>query len=107
MSRRIAIVLFNLGGPEGQEDVRPFLRNLFRDPAIIGAPGPIREALAWFISTTRAKSARANYAMMGGGSPLRPETERQARALGEALAGSGPLPLWARFWNLSRSRSIA
>lgn len=86
MSRRIAIVLFNLGGPDGQEDVRPFLRNLFRDPAIIGAPGPIREALAWFISTTRAKSARANYAMMGGGSPLRPETERQARALGEALA---------------------
>ena len=47
MARRIAVVLFNLGGPDKPENVRPFLRNLFRDPAIIGAPGLIREALAW------------------------------------------------------------
>lgn len=81
MARRIAIVLFNLGGPDGPDDVQPFLRNLFRDPAIIGAPGPIREALAWFISKTRAPSARKNYELMGGGSPLLPESEKQAEAL--------------------------
>lgn len=89
-SPRVAVVLFNLGGPDGPEDVRPFLRNLFRDPAIIGAPGPVREALAWLISTTRAKSARANYALMGGGSPLLSETRRQADALEAALAAARP-----------------
>ena len=88
--RRIAVVLFNLGGPDGPEDVRPFLRNLFRDPAIISAPGLIREMLALLISTTRAKSARANYAMMGGGSPLLPETKKQAETLETALATTRP-----------------
>lgn len=85
MARRIAVVLFNLGGPDGPRSVRPFLRNLFRDPAIIGAPGPIREFLAWLISTTRTKEATENYAKMGGGSPLVPETEKQAAALTAAL----------------------
>ena len=79
--RKVAVVLFNLGGPDGPKAVRPFLFNLFRDKAIIGAPAPIRYALAALISTTRAKSARANYAIMGGGSPLLPETEKQAKAL--------------------------
>lgn len=87
MSRRVAVVLFNLGGPDGPEAVRPFLYNLFRDPAIIGAPGPIRLALAQLISRTREKSAKANYALMGGGSPLLPETRKQAEALSAALAG--------------------
>ena len=32
---RLAVVLFNLGGPDSLEAVRPFLFNLFRDPAII------------------------------------------------------------------------
>lgn len=79
--RKIAVVLFNLGGPDGPGSVRPFLFNLFRDPAILGAPAPIRLALAALISTTRAPSARKIYALMGGGSPLLPETERQAEAL--------------------------
>ena len=83
--RRVAVVLFNLGGPDGPGSVRPFLFNLFRDPAILGAPTPIRLALAAFISATRAPSARKNYAMMGGGSPLRPETEKQAVALSHQL----------------------
>jgi len=87
---KLAVVLFNLGGPDGPDDVQPFLRNLFRDPAIIGAPGPVRELLAWFISTRRAATARANYAKMGGGSPLLPETRRQADALTDALCAARP-----------------
>ncbi len=83
---RLAVVLFNLGGPDGPEAVRPFLFNLFRDPVIIDLPGPARLALAALISTTRAKSARANYALMGGGSPILKETEAQADALEQALA---------------------
>ena len=39
---RIAVVLFNLGGPDGPKAVRPFLYNLFKDPAIIGAPAFVR-----------------------------------------------------------------
>lgn len=85
-TEKLAVVLFNLGGPDGQDSVRPFLRNLFRDPAIIQAPVFVREPLAWLISTLRDKSARENYAKMGGGSPLLPETEKQARALESALA---------------------
>ena len=102
--KKLAIVLFNLGGPDGPDSVRPFLRNLFRDPAIIQAPGLIREALALFISTVRAKEARANYAKMGGGSPLLPETIRQANALADHLAPQWPdyeIRIWPamRYWH--------
>lgn len=84
-SRRVAIVLFNLGGPDGPAAVRPFLFNLFNDGAIIAAPQPIRFLLAQLISRTRERTARANYAHMGGGSPLLPETEKQAQALEAAI----------------------
>ena len=86
---RVAVVLFNLGGPDRPAAVRPFLFNLFNDPAIITLPNPARLALAALISTTRAKSAKANYARMGGGSPLLPETTAQAGALETALKGAG------------------
>lgn len=85
-SRRVAVILFNLGGPDGQKDVQPFLFNLFSDGAIIGLPQPFRFFLASLISNTRAKGARANYALMGGGSPLLAETVKQAGALEAALA---------------------
>ena len=79
--RRIAVVLFNLGGPDDQASVKPFLFNLFNDPAIIGLPGFARTPLARLISRRREASAQANYRRMGGGSPLLPETRRQAEAL--------------------------
>ena len=84
--RRIAVVLFNLGGPDDQASVKPFLFNLFNDPAIIGLPGILRTPLARRIAGRREKLAQANYALMGGGSPLLPETRRQAAALEAALA---------------------
>lgn len=84
--RRIAVVLFNLGGPDDQASVKPFLFNLFNDPAIIGLPGLVRTPLAKLISGRREKTAQANYAHMGGGSPLLPETRKQAAALETALA---------------------
>jgi ferrochelatase len=84
--RRIAVVLFNLGGPDDQASVKPFLFNLFNDPAIIGLPGVARTPLARLISSRREAGAQANYALMGGGSPLLPETRRQAEALTDALS---------------------
>lgn len=83
---RLAVVLFNLGGPDHLDAVRPFLFNLFNDPAIIGAPGPIRWALAKIISGRRAPVAREIYARLGGKSPLLEQTQAQARALEAALA---------------------
>ena len=88
--RRVAIVLFNLGGPDDQASVKPFLFNLFSDPAIIGLPNPFRALLARLISSRRETSAQANYALMGGGSPLLPETRRQATSLAETLSALLP-----------------
>lgn len=85
-SRRVAIILFNLGGPDEQKAVRPFLFNLFNDKAIIGAPQPFRFFIAQLISRSREKLAKANYALMGGGSPILPETRKQADALETAIA---------------------
>ena len=84
--RRVAVVLFNLGGPDSLQAVRPFLFNLFRDPAIIGLPTPARQAIAALIATTRNKTAQTNYALMGGASPLLRETQAQADALQQALS---------------------
>jgi ferrochelatase len=85
MTARIAIVLFNLGGPDSLSAVRPFLFNLFSDPAIIGLPGIARTPLAWLISKRREKKAQGIYALMGGRSPILPNTEAQAKALTGAL----------------------
>ncbi|WP_158768158.1 ferrochelatase [Terricaulis silvestris] len=85
-SRRVAIILFNLGGPDKQDAVRPFLFNLFNDKAIIGVPQPFRYFIAQLISRRREKLAKANYALMGGGSPILTETRKQAEALETEMA---------------------
>ncbi|HEV2363799.1 MAG TPA: ferrochelatase [Caulobacteraceae bacterium] len=82
---RVAVVLFNLGGPDSLAAVRPFLENLFSDPEIIGAPAVVRPWLARAIARTRASAARRNYAHMGGGSPLLRQTRAQAEALERRL----------------------
>jgi ferrochelatase len=82
---KLAVVLFNLGGPDGPDAVRPFLFNLFKDPAILQLPAIARYPLASFISRSREKLAKANYGLMGGASPLLAETQAQARALEAAL----------------------
>ncbi|WP_372781204.1 ferrochelatase [Phenylobacterium sp.] len=87
---KLAVVLFNLGGPDRLKAVKPFLFNLFRDPAIISLPAVARYPLAALISTTREKTAQANYAIMGGASPLLAETRAQARVLETALKAKAP-----------------
>jgi protoporphyrin/coproporphyrin ferrochelatase len=86
---RLAVVLFNLGGPDGPDAVQPFLRNLFSDPAIIALPGIVRLPLARLIARRRAAVAREIYAKIGGRSPIVAETQKQARALEAALSGDG------------------
>lgn len=86
MTDRVAVVLFNLGGPDRPESIRPFLFNLFNDPAIIRQPRPLRWALARLISRRRAPAAEKIYRRLGGRSPLLERTGAQARALERALA---------------------
>ena len=90
-SRRVGIVLFQLGGPDTLEAIEPFLYNLFCDPDIIDFPFARigRKPLAKLISTTRARKVQHHYASIGGGSPIRRHTERQARALEAELRGQG------------------
>ena len=76
-----AVVLFNLGGPNSPEAIRPFLANLFADPAILRMPAPARWFLSHLIAARRTPVARATYARIGGRSPLLEETEAQAGAL--------------------------
>jgi ferrochelatase len=85
---KVAVVLFNLGGPDGPDAIEPFLRNLFSDRAIIALPAPLRLPLAWWIAKRRAPIARHIYDQIGGGSPIVPETQAQARALELALASA-------------------
>lgn len=82
---KIAIVLFNLGGPDKMESVKPFLLNLFSDPAILRVPFFVRPLLARIITAARTKPASANYAILGGSSPLLGLTNDQARALEAAM----------------------
>ena len=99
--RRIAIVLFNLGGPDEPKAVQPFLFNLFNDPAIIRLPGVLRTPLAHLISRRRGREAQEIYGYLGGGSPLLANTECQAKALETALAGSMNAKVFIamRYWH--------
>jgi protoporphyrin/coproporphyrin ferrochelatase len=81
VARRVAIVLFNLGGPDRPEAIKPFLRNLFLDPAILRVPFFVRPFLARIIARARVAPATANYALLGGKSPLLGLTLEQAVAL--------------------------
>src|SRR5207247_3088200 len=87
---KAGVLLFNLGGPEKLNDVKPFLYRLFSDPEIIHVKWPpLRKAIAYAIATLRKKTSQGYYAQIGGGSPLRRLTEEQARALAEELKRRG------------------
>jgi ferrochelatase len=111
-TRRVGIVLFQLGGPDTLEAIEPFLYNLFCDPDIIDFPFARigRKPLAKLISTTRARKVQHHYATIGGGSPIRRFTERQARALEAELARMGldaRCFVAMRYWHPFTSEAIA
>src|SRR2546427_6217273 len=85
---RLGVVLFHPGGPDSPAAVEPFLYNLFCDPDIINFFGAslARRPLARWIAHRRAGIVREHYDAIGGQSPIRDLTERQARGLEQALA---------------------
>jgi ferrochelatase len=87
------VLLLQMGGPATLDDVRPFLRNLLSDPAILAMPAFVRIPLARFIAWRRAPHVIEQYRAIGG-SPIGATTARQATALEAALATAGrPMPV--------------
>lgn len=96
-------MLLNLGGPDSLEAVEPFLFNLFSDPDIIPLPFGklLRKPLARFISSRRSKEVAERYSIIGGKSPIRELTEKQARALQAELDKTGGCKVFIamRYWH--------
>ncbi len=79
--KKVAVILFNLGGPLSLEGVHKFLLNLFYDPAIVRIPSFFRFFLAHYLSIKRAPIAKKIYKYLGGKSPLLENTIAQEKAL--------------------------
>ncbi|MCI0707976.1 MAG: ferrochelatase [Ignavibacteriae bacterium] len=91
MSQKVAVLVFQLGGPDSPKAVEPFLYNLFKDPDIIDFPGAFlgRKVLAKVISILRAKKVAHHYDEIGGKSPILELTNQQAHALEARLKSEG------------------
>ncbi len=74
-----------MGGPNNLSEVKTFLTNMFNDRRIIGAPRPIRSFIAWLITSRRHKEATANYALLGGKSPIVRHTRRLVSTLADRV----------------------
>lgn len=96
---RRAVVLMNLGGPDSLDAVRPFLYNLFSDPAILRLPTSVRLPLGWLIACRRSGTARQIYRHLGGASPLLRNTRDQAQALEAALGDGSRCFVAMRYWH--------
>ncbi len=85
----VGVVLMNLGGPDGEEAVEPFLYNLFMDPALVDIPvgGLLRHWVSTWIAWRRSKSVAEDYKRIDeeGGSPINPLTREQSEHLEATL----------------------
>src|SRR5512139_2750370 len=98
------VVLLNMGGPDTLSAVRPFLARLFSDRELIRLPAAFlaQPLFAWIVSGLRARKVRRYYEEIGGGSPIVTLTERQRRALEEALLATGgnfKVYVGMRYWH--------
>ncbi len=84
--KKIAFVAMNYGGPEKISDVKPYLRNIFKDKAILRAPYFIRLWLSYKIASKRLKKSQNIFSKMGGGSPINKETLNQIKAIEDYMA---------------------
>jgi ferrochelatase len=110
MTEKLGVVLLNLGGPDSLDAVEPFLFNLFSDPDIIDFPGSFlfRKRLAKLISTRRAPRIQEQYKRIGGKSPLKEHTLRQAELLEKLLNEKIPAKVYTamRYWHPSTAEAL-
>jgi ferrochelatase len=80
-----SVLIVSFGGPQGLDDIRPFLANVLRGRRV--APGRVEEVAH-------------HYELFGGVSPITELTRRQADGLRERLAAAGtPLPVFVGMRN--------
>ncbi len=80
-----SVLIVSFGGPQGHEDIRPFLANVLRGRRVAAA---------------RVEAVARHYEMFGGVSPITAITQRQAEGLRLRLAAAGePLPVWVGMRN--------
>ncbi|HXW77229.1 MAG TPA: ferrochelatase [Candidatus Eremiobacteraceae bacterium] len=98
---RAGVVVLQLGGPDTLADVRPFLYNFFCDLLADNVKPWLVKPLAALIAALRAPHSRKLYASIGGGSPIRAQTQAQADALRDELRRRGrdwPVYVAMRNW---------
>ncbi len=87
---RAGVVFINMGGPSDLSEVEGFMRRLFNDPHIISAPYFVRKFVSKMITMTRTSRVKEHYLAIGGGSPLKSWTEKQAEKTHRKLRDSYP-----------------
>ena len=98
-NKKIGVILLNMGGPDSLDAVQPFLYNLFSDNDIFQIPKLIQKPVAKLISIFRAKKVRKYYELMGGKSPQKEQTFKQAKALQEKLGDRYKVVVAMRYWS--------
>ena len=80
-----SVLLVSFGGPQGPEDIRPFLERVLRGRRV---------------SPERVEEVAHHYELFGGVSPITELTRRQGEGLAERLASAGyPLPVYVGMRN--------
>ena len=90
-ARKTGLILCGMGGPDGPDAVEPFLRNLFRDPAILPVPRWLTPGLSWLMAKRRAPFVRQRYAAISPDSstPQLQTTRDQAALLARRMNEAG------------------
>lgn len=108
MTKKRAVLLLQMGGPDSMDAVEPFLLNLFSDRDIIKiGPAWLQPVIARFIVKRRSRHAEENYRLIGGSSPLRKLTEEQAANLAKELGDEYRCFVAMRYWHPSTIEALA
>ena len=80
-----SVLIISFGGPQGPQDIRPFLDNVLRGRRV---------------TPQRVEEVAHHYQLFGGVSPITELTQRQAEGLRKRLADAGhPLPVYVGMRN--------
>jgi len=108
MTKKRAVLLLQMGGPDSMDAVEPFLLNLFSDREIIKiGPAWLQPVIARFIVKRRARHVEENYRLIGGRSPLRKLTEEQAANLEKELGNDYRCFVAMRYWHPTTIEALA
>jgi ferrochelatase len=85
----LALILLDIGAPENEADVSPFLKRLYADRHVLqmALAGLFLDVIAWGISLSRRSAVTAALKAVGGTPPERAQLIRLSEALALGLSG--------------------